>query len=42
MKESIRDKWAEYEKEKAKIKNIGLSCEEYDEKIKEICDRLGI
>lgn len=34
--------WREYEARKAAIRNIGLTCEEYEAAIRQICDELEI
>lgn len=35
-------KWEIYLKEKAKLMQQNLTCAEYEQKIKELCDRLGL
>lgn len=39
---SKKDNWREYERRKKQIQNMGLSCEEYEVKIKELCRELRV
>ena len=39
---SENKKWEIYEKEKAKLRMQSLSDKEYEQKIRELCQRLGL